>query len=97
MRIYLTQSMQVGNVSYPGAGFYNCDDELGDKWIADRLAFNATNDNKVIAYAGEEEQLVDFDAGQKLAPEHTAAPVFAPAPPEPVIEPKPESSDGGVI
>lgn len=75
MRIYLTQAMQVGTVSYPSAGFYNVSDDLGAEWISKKLAFNSTDDNKVLAYFGEEEHIVDFDAGHKLVPEYTAEPV----------------------
>lgn len=109
MRIYLTQSVDVHvlrasgrsqRVSYPSAGFYNAPDELAQDWIARGLAFSATPDNRVIAYRGEHLEHVDFDAGQKFAPEHTALPVVAATEPPPAadagVSAAPESTGGEI-
>lgn len=94
MRVYLKESVDVVNilesgaaqtVSYPSAGFYNAPAELGRDWIEKGLAFAATDDNRVIAYAGNAEVRVDFDAGHKLAPEHLTKPA-------PIVEPDPPNA-----
>lgn len=87
MRIYLTQAMEVSKVlesgrsllvSYPGAGFYNVDDELGESWLEAGFAFRATNNNKIVAYVGTDRVELDTDLGQKPGPEHTRDPVETP-------------------
>jgi hypothetical protein len=49
MRIYLKQAQQVGEVSYPMAGFYNnVPDELARQWFGAGLAVPAMDDNEIV-------------------------------------------------
>ena len=48
MRIFLKDAKQVGDVSYPSAGFYNVGDELGGEWLLAGLAMRATDANEII-------------------------------------------------
>lgn len=95
MRIYLTQRMVDGHTEYPAAGFYaNVPSERVEEWIACGLAYRATSDNKVIAYDGDQEVLVDLDAGHRPQA-YAPAPPVAPAPPP--VETSPVVSEEGVI
>lgn len=50
-RIYLHAANNDGSVHYPGAGFYqNVPDVLADKWVAEKLANYASDDNTVIPW-----------------------------------------------
>ena len=50
-RVYLHAPNRDGHIEYPAAGFYqNVPDELADKWVADRLAQYATDDNVAIPW-----------------------------------------------
>lgn len=53
MRVYL--KVALGFVesearTYPSVGFYNVEDVQAQKWIDEGVAFEATDDNKVIAF-----------------------------------------------
>lgn len=103
MRIYLTQAVdvvmllesgQAMPVSYPSSGFYaNVPEVLARSWIEQRIAFEATDDNKIRAYRPEHEagELVDLDAGGRLLPEHSPVPTVQPA----AVEPSTGAPDDG--
>ena len=49
MRIYLKTAQQVGDISYPSAGFYNnVPDELAREWLASGAALPASEKNEIV-------------------------------------------------
>ena len=74
-RIYLLERKQVGPVEYSAAGFYqNVPDELADKWVNDRLAHYATEDNVVVPWPEPVDESGDVPNEDTIAasrePEH---------------------------
>lgn len=95
-RVYLTGGCSVTETCeggsqrtrvYPASGFYNVPPHRAVDWLATGLAYNATDDNRVIAFAlGEEQpQHVDVAAGESLdglTPTYQPRPEPAPTPEE---------------
>lgn len=90
MRIYLTEARRViesvdGGSEieriYPRAGFYNTPTERAHNWIDEGVAFEASDDNKVLAWRPEHDaaELVDIAAGESLDGLHSK---FQPLPEE---------------
>lgn len=90
--------------SYPSPGFYNAPDERSQAWIDEGVAFEATEDNKVMAFRPgvDVAETIDFDAGENLdglfskyipAPEPVPVPVVPGRDPDagalPIIKPDP--------
>lgn len=93
MRIYLKEPQTVTETtkagveqkrSYPQAGFYNAPDLRAQAWIEEGVAFEATDDNKVNAFApgSTVAELVDLDVPGETLEDMFSTPQVAPPEPE---------------